>query len=365
MPQEKAGIPTGYNGGSKMLKAKKYLTSKVAKTKMGQNAIRHFLGNNGCNLINCLKAVAFQDKGKEGHELITDVLVLVCKGKILHDEKLITNEHRKEFVMPINNLAISVYKALEASKRGVVDIKPLLLKFAQLESLVCNLLKDHIKPKNVEKTHNCFHYFGSASFLTHLINDKEYHEFKTTFHKNFTAIMKERLEGEDLLPPPIICKQAQCRAEAAVEEGKFAGSAFCPLHHEEQYKRLLKDPDVNHFLVEAGASSDAFKAALKEGPANIGAMYVAIDNYHKAKPNIRRIFSEGIYEKYVHPQHASHKVECLSEACVKALTDTYKEGKEDGFDEARKELLTPLKKIFNDFMKTPGYQAYLAGAKLI
>jgi len=246
-----------------------------------------------------------------------------------------------------------------------VDVTPVALKFAQMEAMLTNLLRPLIKERNLQKVNEVLGYFGSKSFLEMFVNNPDYHEYKATLHKNLKALIKERLEDVDIMPPPRQCKATNCNGEALDEDGKFAGSQYCAPHHEEQYKRLLKDPDVHHFLVENGAEYDPFlEIADKYFPPNSRLMYRGCVNYTDASPKIRKIFAEGIWEKYLCAQ-APNSVKCLSAGCVATIEAKYQTGDPGCFDAARVELKAVFTPLFKQhFLNTDAYKEYVATRRL-
>lgn len=349
--------------------AKKFLASKGAKSAMGQKAILHFLGERGTNMLMCLQNAAIKHIGEaKAKALVENVYVLACKAKVLYDAKMITYSNTKEFTTPINQLAIGIFQVLEARKKSPTkpaDVTPVALKFAQMEAMLTALLRPLIKEKNLKKVNEVIGYFGSKQFLEIFVNDPEYHEFKATLHKNLKALIKERLEDVDIMPPPRACKVHGCAAEALDEDGKFAGSHYCAPHHDAQYKALLKEPNVHHFLVENGFDYDPFIAmADKHFPPNSRLMYRGCVNYLEASAKIRKIFAEGIWEKYLAPK-SSNLVTCLTPACVAEIEAKYQSGDPTCFDAARAELKAVFTPIFTaHFLNTEAYKDYISTRRL-
>jgi len=353
---------------SRMLKAKKFIATKGAKSSMGQKAILHFLGPHGANLATALQNAAAKDIGDaRAKALLDNVYILACKGKLLFDAKLITSETTKDFAGPINALCIAIFLALEERRKQPsknADVNTLALKFAQMEAMVLQLLKPLIKEKNLAKVTEVFKYFGSERFLLMLLSDPNYHEFKTTVHKNLKLLLADRLEEASLMPPPRICKAVDCSTEALDEDGKFAGSHYCSVHHERQYAALLKEPNVHHFLAENGHDFEPFiKMADKYFPPNSRLMYRGTQNYLESKPKIRKLFAEGLWEKYLAPD-ASHRVDCLSPAVVAAVKENYRAAAVTCFDACNVELLAIFTPIFKEhFLNSEAFKEYLLTRK--
>jgi hypothetical protein len=350
---------------SRMLKAKKFIVSKGARSNMGQKAILHFLGTHGANLTLALQNAAARDCGEaKAKTLLENVYVLACKGKVLFDAKYITPANTRDMAGPINTLCISIFLVLEEKRKHPtkdVDVNTIALKFAQMEAMVLQLLKPLIKEKNLAKVSEVFKYFGSARFLSLLLDNPNYHEFKTTIHKNLKLLMVDKLEEASLMPPPRLCKALDCASEALDEDGKFAGSHYCGPHHERQYSALLKEPNVHHFIAENGFDFDPFvKMADKHFPPNSRMMYRGTQNFLETKPKIRKLFAEGLYEKYLAP-NASHKVECLSAACVAAVRDTYQAAAVTCYDGCNAELLAVFTPIFKaHFLGSDAFKEYVS-----
>jgi len=206
---------------------------------------------------------------------------------------------------------------------------------------------------------------GRRIFWRFFVNDPNFHEFKATLHKNLKALIKERLEDVDFMPPPRACKVHTCTSEALDEDGKFAGSQYCAPHHEEQYKALLKEPSVHHFLVENGSDYDPFIVmADQHFPPNSRLMYRGCVNYLEASTKIRKIFAEGIWEKYLSAKSAN-TVTCLSAGCVAEIQTKYLSGDPNCFDAARAELLAVFKPLFvQHFLNTEAYKDYISTRRL-
>jgi len=234
-----------------------------------------------------------------------------------------------------------------------------------MEAMLTTLLRPLIKEKNLKKVNEVMGYFGSKQFLDLFVNDQNFHEFKATLHKNLKALIKERLEDVEFMPPPRACKVHTCTSEALDEDGKFAGSQYCAPHHEEQYKALLKEPNVHHFLVENGSDYDAFVVmADKYFPPNSRLMYRGCVNYLEASAKIRKIFAEGIWEKYLAAK-TPNLVTCLSPACVAEIQSKYLTGDPGCFDSARAELKAVFTPLFNQhFLNTEAYKDYISTRRL-
>jgi len=230
---------------------------------------------------------------------------------------------------------------------------------------VLNLLKPHIKQKNIDKATEVFRYFGSKRFLDMFVNNPSYHEFKTTLHRNLKLLIVDRLEEASLLPPPRLCKTPECQAEALNEDGKFAGSHYCATHHERQYNALLKEPSVHHFLAENGFDYEPFiLMADKYFPPNARMMYRGTHNYQETNSRLRKNFAEGIFDKYL-ADNAPNKVTCLSPACVEKVKQTYKAAEVTCYDGCKTELAAVLTPIFKQhFVNSEPYKEYLITRKL-
>lgn len=369
---------------SMMYKAKKCMATKVGGAKLGQDVINRFLGENGSLIVETLHKAAVMTVGdKRAKELLSYIYQLALKVKILHDEKLLTLQDRASLVKPINNLSIQLYQTLDqgttsdfddaGSEEKVIDVTHLALKVAQLEALVLVVLQRELHDNSVRKAKEAIGFFGGRSFLNQVINDVAYSELKGSLTAGLFRIVHERLQQEDLLPAPVRCRTARCVEEALVRSGKFAGSLYCEDCHAVQMKDLLTSPNIRHFLVGNGMTHRPFAKRIESGlPPHVPMLYKALWNYRAARPGLRRIFSEGVFEKYF-GEKATHRVECvdektieeLEEALAQPIPNEQKFQREDIFAAVEEELFAVTDPFFQkEILGCKEYKQYLASRKL-
>ena len=93
-------------------------------------------------------------------------------------------------------------------------------------------------------------------------------------------------------------------------------------------------------------------------------MYRGCVNYLEASQKIRKIFAEGIWEKYLNPK-GPNLVTCLSPACVTAIEAKYQTGDPSCFDAARAELKAVFTPLFTQhFLNTEAYKDYISTRRL-
>jgi hypothetical protein len=266
----------------------------------------------------------------------------------------------------VNALAINFYRQLTVRETEKVADKAILslsLKFAQLEPLIKGVFEDKIKPSNLEKVHTVFKYFGSSAFMRAFFNGANMSDARADFKRHITAIMLRELREADLVPPPRLCREKSCRDEAAFKNGAFEGSPFCAKHHAEQLKQYAANPSVVFFLWGAGCEyAPVMEVIDTKAPANTRAFLFAIRNFMDAPERVRRVFCVALYDKYLHPNAAQHKLGqgALSPECVAAIAACYESGSVDVYAAAYADLLALLEKLFAEsVMNTPTLSRYL------
>jgi len=361
------------SSSSRFFKAKKFLASKTAGSKAGRKAVEHFLGDAGSQLINCLETVAGKDSNpQKAKELIETILKLAFKAKLLHDEHLLTPQDIENFVEPVNTLATTVFKKLQYSQGlrqdDPADIPSINLKFAQLEDLLCNFLKRHVKASTVEKAGMVCQYFGGSKFLAFFLQSDACRKERQMFYKCLLVVMKTVIPEEDLQPPSVPCKTPGCQDQSCHPDGgDFMGSSYCVRHHTEYFAQLSR-PSVLHCL--QGRRYEAFyQWAGQALPANAINFVVSIINFTQAKRTALVIFAEELYKKYV-AENSRYKVELT----VETVQDIELRIKTPGadleqhralFNVAKLEVVAALEPIFlKQFVTTPAWDKFLGANRL-
>jgi len=346
------------------------MASKFVGTNEGRKVISFYLGDAGTELVNSLENAASADIGPDkAKELISGIFKLSLKAKLLHDEKLITRDEYLDFTEPINSLAMMVYDTLRSDREEKVDLKKLSLKFAQLESMIVEMLRKHIKGRNVQLCSEIFKYFGGVKFLEKFLHSSELEEDRIIFTKNLHIAMRQRMEEEDMLPPPKKCAQAQCKKDAEPSDGIFCGSNCCAEHHREQYARLLKNPSIYHFLVENGKTYKPVLDIIEaEMPPQCPGFLRACHNYTTVKDNLRLIFAEELHSKYLGEKaKKSKKIDCVSGEEKKIILETVRKSREEKalppiklYDTAKEQVLKELEPIFlKTVVPSEAYKRYV------
>jgi len=357
---------------SRLFKAKKFLASKTAGSKAGRKAVEHFLGDAGSQLINCLEAVATKDSSAQrGKELIETVLKLAFKAKLLHDEHLLTPPEIEGFVEPVNALASMIFKKLQHSlgirQDDPAEIHAISLRFAQLEELLVNFLKKHVKATTVDKAVDVCQYFGGPKFLTFFLQSDVCRKDRQMFYKSLLVVMKAVLPEEDLQPPLVPCKTTGCPDSSAHPDGRdFMGSSYCIKHHNDYFLQLSK-PSVLHCL--QGRRYEAFyQWSAQALPQNSLNFVVYVYNFTQAKKTALFIFAEELFKKYVAANsryRVELKADTVAEIEQRIKTPGDVEQHRTLFNGARAEVVSTLEPIFlQGFVSTPEWEKFLAGNRI-
>jgi len=361
------------SSSSRLFKAKKYLASKTAGSKAGRKAVEHFLGDAGSQLINCLEAGAAKDTDPNtAKELVETVLKLAFKAKLLHDEHLLTPPEIEGFVEPVNTLAITVFKKLQYSlglrQDDPADIPSIALRFAQLEDLLVNFLKKHVKVSTVDKAARVCQYFGGTKFLTFFLTSDVCRKDRQMFFKSLQVVMKTVMPEEDLQPPVVPCKTTGCTEQSCHPDGRdFMGSSYCVKHHNEYFAQLSK-PSVMHCL-QGRRYEPFYQWSAQALPQNSVNFVVSVVNFTQAKRTALAIFAEELFKKYVADNsryRVELKAETVAEIQVRIKTPvTDAELHRTIFNTAKSEVVASLEPIFlKGFVSTAAWEKYLAGNRI-
>jgi hypothetical protein len=358
---------------SRLFKAKKYLASKTAGSKAGRKAVEHFLGDAGSQLVNCLEAVAAKDTNpQKAKELIETVLKLAFKAKLLHDEHLLTQPEIESFVEPVNQLATIIFKKLQYSlglrQDDPADVSSINLRFAQVEDLLVNFLKKHVKTSTVDKAADVCQYFGGVKFLVFFLQSDGCRKDRQMFYKCLQVVMKTVLPEEDLQPPVVPCKAAGCEDQSCHPDGRdFMGSSYCVKHHNEYFAQLSK-PSVLVCL-QGRRYEEFYQWSAQALPTNSVNFVVSVLNFAQAKKTAVFIFAEELYKKYV-AEGSRYRVELKTDTVV-AIEQRIKTPGADVeehrtlFNNAKAEVVASLEPIFlKGFVTTAAWEKFLAGNRI-
>jgi len=372
MSEKKSEDPR-QSSSSRLFKAKKYLASKTAGSKAGRKAVEHFLGDAGSQLVNCLETVAAKDSStQKAKDLIETVLKLAFKSKLLHDEHLLTPQDVETFVEPVNNLAITIFKKLQYSlglrQDDPADIPALNLRFVQLEDLLVNFLKKHVKVSTVEKAAAVCQYFGSPQFLTFFLQSDGCRKDRQLFYKSLQVVMRTVIPEEDLQPPVVPCKNTGCPDPACHPDGgEFMGSLYCLKHHSQYFAQLSK-PSVMHCF--QGRRYEPFYKWCGEAlPSNSVNFVVSVVNFNQAKKNALVIFADELYKKYV-AENSRYRVELKADTVTTIETRLKAPGNDvekhrDVFDVAKMEVVATLEPIFlKGFVTSAAWAKFLSANRI-
>jgi hypothetical protein len=162
----------GKSKSSRMLKAKKWLGSKTAGSKVGRKAIGHFLGKSGELALDALVDVCTKEGGKDRGKSVKDnIYKMALKSKILHDSGLLNAAAIVHLVEPTNFMMLQLVESL--AERAHVDVSVLVHLLKRIRKQAVLLLQPHISTKNVDLLIDTLDYVGSERFLNALLNDKK------------------------------------------------------------------------------------------------------------------------------------------------------------------------------------------------
>lgn len=312
-------------------------------------------------MLNNLKSAAKRDAGKaKAEKMVRITLKIALKAKLMYDNKLITEADARELIGPVNEMVSKLHEGLEMDSKMPVHLISLIhAKFDVVEGLVCKLVKKHMTPKNIQKMRDVFAYFGSVRFLDLLLNDDKYSTEREAVEQSVGVLVQPLLDERQQMEA--VCTKIDCYNTNVPAQGKFRGTGLCAMHHTEVRARQLKNPDVIHFITEEGKLYKPFvQMSAKYFPAESGDLVRAISNFQNAAENVRQLFAEALYEKYLDPN--SHQCVKTSEAVLAGIKKRIDAHDVDTgvFDPAFNEHKAPMDKFFMEhFKQSKEYQHYM------
>ncbi|GAB5369466.1 hypothetical protein AAMO2058_001406900 [Amorphochlora amoebiformis] len=256
--------------GSLRQRAKKFIASKAAATKLGKKIMNNFLGTNGEKIVVSLTKAASKIHGeKDAKTYQTDLYKIATKFKIMVDEKKLDFEGTKHAEEPLNTLGVQVLDALSSKKVGKTSIDRLHANIGRIRAIVLELMRAHLQVKNYKKLEGLFDVFGNHKFLVFVLNDADYKQEKGELFENLSIVLKDQmelLERQRAQSKPKICSSYLCGNARVEASGPFPGSRLCAMHHRKRYMGRLENPKIQLFVSEA-ASSPYFIQYLTSLPA--------------------------------------------------------------------------------------------------
>jgi hypothetical protein len=227
-----------------VIKAKSYAGSKVAETKLGRQAIAHYLGKDGSELVSALHAATVIDIGaKNANKIVMDILQLALTCRVLQNQKSVSILDQISLVEPINTLTIMFFHRLQISCRVagaepadpfsyqvMLELPAFLEKISEVRELTLNIFKKHVNDAFLSQTDAVLSYFGSTDFLVKFLLSKEMSKEKLNCFHHMQSIVAERLTSTDG-KYALKCEVTDCYKHAAIPAGQFKGSTYCATHH--------------------------------------------------------------------------------------------------------------------------------------
>jgi hypothetical protein len=285
------------------------------------------------------------------------VLKMALKGKLLSDAGLIKKKDVWNLQDPMNALALKLYEAVKPQP-GPVDIAPLVVDLGKMRDMILTLMKPHVSKSNLSQLDEAMRYVGGASFLHQFMNVEKFEEEKRSVSQSMRIlvqpILKDRRFDDKMQELCLLCP------EFAVESSDgFKGSSYCLVHHDERVQAFLAAPNLRHFLVGDGKDFFPFQAMCKKDVERyIRKLWLCCDSYHQAKPNVRGVFADELWRKYL-KRGSSHYV-AVPEPILAKIEPNLASREEDLFDELRDHLFERMDVFFRqEFLNSEQYAEYL------
>lgn len=194
-----------------IFKFKNFLNGKVAKSTVGRKVVKHFLGESGSKLLSSLELATEHTQGKKNSDRMASLLMkFALKGKLLHDERILTQKDVIHLVDPINSLVFDINENLRAqinNNPSGVDVEVLNRGIMRMKAMILELLEPHLSKKAYSSLSWIFDFVGSLSFLTGILSCNKVEKQRLALHQSLEEILaplRQRLEKG-------MCRHNKCR----------------------------------------------------------------------------------------------------------------------------------------------------------
>lgn len=234
-------------------RAKKFMGSRTAGTKLGRKAILNVLGEDGEILFNAIKESAKLYFGEtQGKKLKEDMLKMILKINLLVNEKTLTPENTSAGQEPIHALLFQAQLDFDGTEHHV-DPSVLSKRLNEVSTVWIDIVKKHMQEKNIEKLQEVIIMLGDVKFLDGLFNGAQYKEHRD----QISASLGRMMDMFGIQDPNAQgnCQSSNCLNKAVRSRGLFRSAGFCARCHADQFHSMCDKPTLQDFLLDERASS--------------------------------------------------------------------------------------------------------------
>ncbi|KAJ8605616.1 hypothetical protein CTAYLR_000085 [Chrysophaeum taylorii] len=254
---------------SRLLKAKKYVVSRMTETRSGRTFLMKNFGEAGVQIMECLKSTAtrFRD-ARTAKELKRDVLKVVTKAVLLHSNKVITEEMALPSREPTLACIQRVQEALDASIRGhEVDVQDVAKRITEAHDALLAILKPHVREHNWRRLTRAMRFYGDPEFLGAMTTNPEYAADRARL-KVAVAELTRPFENELLATTQFLAERLKRRAatlDALIEAPELRGFLADDLGAEALSRWLAENDPTDYRCLEFVRAVEYFKTTANLG----------------------------------------------------------------------------------------------------
>jgi len=233
-------------------RAKKFMASRTAGTKLGRKAILDVLGEDGELLFNSIKDSAKIYFGEtKGKQLKEDMLKMILKINLMVSEKKLTPENTSSGQEPVHALLFQAQLDFDGTGHQV-DPTSFVKRMGEVSDVWMKIVEKQMQSKNLQKLREVLDMLGDKDFLTKLFNDAAYKEHRDNISAGLARLMT--MFGISDSNAATNCQVSNCLNKVVRSRGLFRSAGFCAMHHADHFTGMCEKPALQDFLLDERAS---------------------------------------------------------------------------------------------------------------
>jgi hypothetical protein len=285
------------NGGISS-RAKKFMASRTAGTKLGRKAILDVLGEDGELLFNSIKESAKIYFGEvKGKQLKEDMLKMILKINLMVSEKKLTPENTAIGQEPVHALLFQAQLDFDGTGHQV-DPSAFVKRMNDVSNVWMEIVKKQMQENNLQKLREVLDMLGDKQFLDKLFNDAAYKEHRDNISAGLARLMN--MFGISDQNAATNCQVSNCLNKVVRSRGLFRSAGFCAMHHHDHFTAMCEKPALQDFLLDERASAMLTEFLTEEDDMSPFHLLKAISDFKAiSSQQIRSRSINAIKSKYL------------------------------------------------------------------
>lgn len=175
---------------SRMLRAKKFMASKLSDSAAGRKVIIKFLGPAGDRMLTALDSAIVKHSGRAvAKTMRLHIFKLATKIGVLMQNQTLLEEHMEPAREPSQNMVEALLAVLEAPVESR-DYADLVQKVMVMHDAVYAIISPHMKEANAKRLTELLNFLSSTSFLDAFTRGADYETERDEILKNVKRLSR-------------------------------------------------------------------------------------------------------------------------------------------------------------------------------